>query len=424
MAHAMTIAEKILARASGREFVRSGEYVTARIDAAMMPDAFRLIRKVLKQAGIAEQDFRIWNPDRFFVVSDHRSPAADLAQAELNKDVRELAQSLGVKHFYGVFPGISHQVMMEEGNVAPGELVVGADSHTVTYGALNVASTGIGASEMAYVMATGELWFRVPETIRFEITGKLNKHVYSKDVLLYIAGRWSTDVAQYKAVEWCGEVVKAMSLDARMTIANMSVEIGAKFGLFEADEKTLDFARPRVRDRAFTPVFADPDAQLEAWHKIDGRSIVPQVALPHSVGNVVSVDQAAGKPIQQAVIATCCNGRIEDLQIAAEILKGRKVAPGVRLYIAPASWKLYKSAMVQGLLAQLLDAGAMIGNPACGFCTGYQGVLAKGESCIAATPRNFRGRMGSNEALIYLASPATVAASAVTGKITDPRGFE
>ena len=421
MPHGMTMAEKIMARASGRNQVLPGEYVTARIDAAMMPDAFRLIRNILAKAGIAEADFRIWNKERFVVFTDHQSPAMELGQAEWVQECRSLAKSLGVKHFYDVFPGISHQVMMEKGHVAPGELVVVADSHTVTYGALNAASTGIGASEMAYAIATGELWFRVPETVRFEITGQLAQHVYSKDVLLYVAGAWGTEVAQYKAVEWCGTAVSAMSLDARATIANMSVEIGAKFGLFEADEKTLEFVRPRVQDRGYEPVRADVDAPVEAWHRIDGSSLAPQVALPHSVGNVVDVSQAAGQPIDQAVIGSCCNGRIEDLQIAARVLKGHKVAPGVRLYIAPASWALYQEAMSLGLLAELMQAGAMIGNPACGFCTGYQGVLAPGEHCIAATPRNFKGRMGSNAANIYLASPATVAASAIAGRITDPR---
>ena len=420
MSQGMTIAEKILARAAGRDRVRPGEYVTARIDAAMMPDSFRLLRKVLQQAGIREQDFYIWDPERFVVVTDHRIPAANQQHAGVNAGSPELAKSLRVRHFYDVFPGVSHQVMMENGHVAPGELVVGADSHTTTYGALNVASTGIGASEMAYAVATGELWFRVPETIRYEITGQLGEHVHSKDVLLYVAGKWGTDAAQYKAVEWRGEAVEKMSLDARMTVANMSVEIGAKFGLFEADEKTLSYVSRRVT-REFTPMRSDPDADVEATHRIDAGKLAPQVALPHSVGNVVPVTQAAGQPITQAVIASCCNGRIEDLQIAARVLKGRKVAPGVRLYIAPATWMLYKEAMAQGILAELLEAGAMIGNPSCGFCTGYQGVLTDSDHCIAAVPRNFRGRMGSNKASIYLASPATVAASAVTGRITDPR---
>lgn len=420
MSQGMTIAEKILARTAGRDRVRPGEYVTARIDAAMMPDNFRLLRKILQQAGIKEPDFHIWNPDRFVVVTDHRIPAANLQHAEAMQEARELAKSLRVKHFYDVFPGISHQIMMEKGHVAPGDLVVGGDSHTTTYGALNVASTGIGASEMAYVLATGELWFRVPETIRYEITGRLAEHVHSKDVLLYVAGKWGTDAAQYKAVEWRGEAVAAMSLDARMTIANMSVEIGAKFGLFEADAQTMQYVSERVT-REFHPVSSDSDAEVEATHRIDASTLAPQVALPHSVGNVVEVTQAAGTPITQAVIATCCNGRIEDLEIAARILRGRKVAPGVRLYVAPASWTLYKEAMVSGVLAELLDAGAMIGNPACGFCTGFQGVLVDSDNCIAAVPRNFRGRMGSGKAGIYLASPATVAASAIAGCITDPR---
>lgn len=422
MPHGMTMAEKILARASGRERVRPGEYVTARIDSAMMPDAFRLIRRILAKAGIPESEFNIWDKERFVAITDHRVPAMDIDQAILGQEARSLAKSLGVKYFYDVLAGVSHQVMMEKGHAVPGDLIVGADSHTVTYGALNAASTGIGASEMAYVMATGELWFRVPETIRYEVTGKLGPQICSKDVLLYIAGKWSTEAAQYKSVEWCGEAVAAMSLDARATIANMSVEIGAKFGLFEADEKTLEFVRPRAK-RPFTPVFADQDAEFDAWHRIDGSAIAPQVALPHSVGNVVEVGKAAGQAIQQAVIATCCNGRIEDFEIAARVLKGRQVAPGVRLYVAPASWELYKDAMSRGLLMELIEAGAMIGNPACGFCTGFQGVLAPGEHCIAAVPRNFKGRMGSSDSSIYLASPATVAASAIAGRITDPREF-
>jgi len=310
--------------------------------------------------------------------------------------------------------------MHEKGHVRPGELIVGADSHTTTYGALNAAATGIGASEMAYVAQTGELWFRVPETIKFEISGKLSDFVYSKDVILYIAGKYSTDIAQYKAIEWTGSVVDGMSIDGRLTMGNMSVELGAKFGLLRADQKTIDYVKART-DKEFEPVESDSDAAYAESYLIKGSDIQPQVALPHNVGNVKNVSDLQDIAIDQAIIASCCHGRIEDLEIAARILKGKKVHPGIRFYVAPASWEIYKSALDKAIISTLIDSGVMIGNPSCGLCTGFQGVLAEGDRCIAATPRNFKGRMGSPNAEIYLASPATVAASAIKGKIADPR---
>lgn len=416
----MTIVEKILARASGREKVSPGEYVTAKIDAAMMPENFRLLRAILKQAGVSEEEFKLWDPERLVVSLDHWVPPAELATAENQKLTRELAKKFGVKYFYDVFAGVCHQVMVEKGHARPGELVVGADSHTTTYGALNAASTGIGASEMAYVLQTGELWFRVPETIKFEIEGKLADSVYSKDVLLYVAGKYGTEIAQYKAVEWTGPVIDQMSLDGRLTMGNMSVEIGAKFGIFRADQKTIDFVKART-DKPFKPVESDPDAVYEKIYPVAGSEIEPQVALPHNVGNVVKASEVKETKIDQAVIASCCHGRMEDLEIAVKMLEGKKVYPGVRFYVAPASWEVYREALKRGIFSKLVDSGVLIGNPSCGLCTGFQGVLAAGEKCIAATPRNFKGRMGSPEAEIYLASPATVAASAIMGKIVDPR---
>ncbi|MBW1736651.1 MAG: 3-isopropylmalate dehydratase large subunit [Deltaproteobacteria bacterium] len=416
----MNIAEKILARASGKSRVSPNEYVTAKIDMAMMPENFRLIRNILKKSGIREESFRIWDPDRFVAIIDHRVPPASLATAESHRLMRDLARRLKVKHFYDVFPGVCHQVMVEKGHVLPGNLIVGADSHTTTYGALNAASTGIGASEMAYVLYTGELWFRVPETIQIEVSGRLPDHVLSKDIILLLAGRFGTDMAQYKAIEWTGSAVEALSLDARLTMSNMSVELGAKFGLFEADEKTLSYVNSRT-DRPFEPVKPDTDANYAQSLTVDGSTLEPQVALPHNVGNVRKASEVQDVHIDQAVIASCCHGRLEDMEIAAKMLKGRKVHPGVRFYVSPASWDEYKAAMEKGILGALMGAGVMIGNPSCGFCTGFQGVLAKGERCIAAAPRNFKGRMGSPDAEIYLGSPATVTASAITGKITDPR---
>jgi len=416
----MTIVEKILARASGQKKVSPGEYVTARIDMALMNEMIRLIQPVLSKAGIRQETFRLWDPERLVVGIDHRVPPTEVPFADHQKRSREFAKKLGIKYFYDVAGGVAHQFMVEKGHVRPGELIVGTDSHTTTYGALNAAGTGIGASEMTYVIHMGELWFMVPETLLFEINGTLPDLVYSKDIVLYIAGKYTTEVAQYKAIEWKGPVIDAMSIDGRLAMGNMSVELGAKFGLFRADKKVIDYVKART-NKPFTPVEPDPDAQYAQTYRIDGSHIEPQVALPHSVGNVKKASEVKSIRIDQAVIASCTNGRMEDLEIAAKILKGKKVHPDVRFYVAPPSWEVYKEAMDKGVLSTLLDSGAMIGNASCGFCTGYQGVLSKGERCIAATPRNFKGRMGSPEAEIYLASAATVAASALKGEICDPR---
>ncbi len=327
----MTMVEKILARASGQTKVRANDYVTARIDAAMAQDFFRLIPGILKKGGIPEEGFRIWDKERFIVVLDHNVPTSTLLAAKNYKQARAFASKLGVKYFYDVFPGISHQIMHEKGHVLPGALIVGTDSHTTTYGALNAASCGIGASEMAYVIQTGELWFAVPETIRFDVMGKLPPRLSSKDVLLYVAGKYGTEVAQYRAIEWTGPAVDAMSLDARLAVANMSVEIGAKFGLFRADEKTLSYLSSRTAG-PLSPVEPDPDAVYAASYAIDASSLAPQVALPHNVGNVKPVTDVKGTPIDQAIIASCANGRIEDLECAAAMVKGKKIAKGVRFY--------------------------------------------------------------------------------------------
>ncbi len=416
----MNMVEKILARASGKRPVSPGEYVTAKIDMAMMPENFRLIRDVLREANIKEELFRIWDTERFVVVIDHRVPPTTITTAENHNLMRRLAKKLGVKYFYDVFEGVSHQVMIEKGHVRPGELIVGADSHTTTYGALNAAATGIGASEMAYVIYTGELWFRVPETIRFEINGRLNKLIHSKDIILYIAGKYGTEIAQYKAIEWVGSAIDEMSLDSRLTMSNMSVELGAKFGIFRADEKVIEYLQDRT-DREFEWVDSDPDAVYSENYFINASDLEPMVSLPHNVGNVVKAKEVKDIEIDQAVIASCCHGRLEDLEIAVSLLKGKKVHPNVRFYIAPASWEVFREALKSGIIGQLIEAGVMIGNPSCGFCTGIQGVLSANDRCIASVPRNFKGRMGSPDAEIYLASPATVTASAILGRIADPR---
>lgn len=416
----MTIVEKILARASGRSIVSPYEYVTANIDIAMMPAFLRKLIRMCTEAGIRQESLKIWDLEKFVLVLDHRVPPTQVIMAEDQKFVREAAKKLNVKYFYDVYPGIGHQIMCEKGHVLPGQLIVGTDSHTTIYGALNAASTGIGASEMAYVLQTGELWFMVPETIKFEIRGKLPDLVFSKDVGLYIAGKYGTEVAQYKAIEWTGSTIYDMSIDSRLTLSNMSVELGAKFGLFEADQKTIDYVKARTNNK-FKPVRSDPNANYAETYSIDVSDIEPKVALPHDVGNVINVSELKDVKIDQAVIASCCNGRVEDLEIAANLIKGRKVHPGVRFYAAPASWDVYKEAIDKGIISTLIDSGVMIGYPSCGFCGGSLGTLAAGEKCIAANPRNFKGRMGSPDAEIYLASPATVTASAIKGRIVDPR---
>ena len=416
----MTIAEKIIARAAGRSRVTPGEYVTAKIDVAMMNDNIRYIPELLEKAGIGKGAFKIWDRQRFVVVIDHRVPAPSVMDAANQKKARAAAASLDVGYFYDVFEGVSHQVMVEKGHTLPGELVVGADSHATTYGALNTLGTGIGVTEMAYVAKTGQLWFKVPETIRFDLKGNLPDYISAKDIALFVAGFYGTGMAQYQAIEWGGQGAAALSIDGRLTLANMSLELGAKFAVFQADRKTDEFLHTRAR-RAFQAVDPDSDARYIQTLSLDLSSLAPQVACPHNVGNVSNIAEVVGIPIQQAVIASCCNGRIEDIETAVRILKGRKIGKGVRFYVNPVSREVYQMALKRGMISALIEAGVMIGIPSCGFCNYFGGAMAPGETCIAALPRNFKGRMGSPDAEIYLASPATVAASAVAGVIVDPR---
>jgi 3-isopropylmalate/(R)-2-methylmalate dehydratase large subunit len=335
--------------------------------------------------------------------------------------IRKLTESAGIQFFYGEREGVGHQVMMEMGHVRPGALIVGTDSHTCTYGALGAAATGIGTTEMAYVLARGELYFRVPETIRIELNGSLAPQVSAKDIILSIAGRFGTEMALYQALEYSGDGASNLSMDGRMTICNMAVELGAKFGFFEADERALDYLEGRLQDNPQS-LAADPGAEYVTTEEIELDSLEPVVACPHSVGNVKPAKELQGTAIQQAVLGSCTNGRIEDLQAAASILVGKSVAPSTRLYVYPASRRIYLEAVRSGLIETLAQAGAIICNPGCGPCFGaHLGLLGPGEACISSTNRNFKGRMGSAEAGIYLASPATVAASAIRGTITDPR---
>jgi len=312
-------------------------------------------------------------------------------------------------------------VMPENGQVRPGEVIVGADSHTCTYGAFGAFATGIGSTEMAAVFATGKLWFKVPGVIKVNVTGKLQSMVTPKDVTLNIVGRIGADGAIYKGLEFCGSTIRDMSVDGRMVLSNMAVEMGAKAGIIEPDQKTLDYVKSRT-DKPFKPVKSDPEAKYEQVVDLDVSNLEPQVAVPHSVDNVKPVSEVEDVEVDQGFIGSCTNGRLEDLQSAAQILKGKKIARGVRLIVIPASQEIYLNALNEGLMKTFMDAGATIGNPNCGPCLGgHMGILAEGEACISSSNRNFVGRMGSIKSFVYLASPATVAASAITGKITDPR---
>jgi homoaconitate hydratase family protein len=413
----MTMAEKVLARASGKGEVKPGEYVTARVDVAMAHEGAGGVFGIFNSEGIE----KVWDPEKIVMLLDHYVPATNVGIAGLHKSIRESVKKFGIKNWYDMKAGICHQVMPEKGHALPGELVLATDSHTTLYGALGAASSGIGVSEMAYVMGTGELWMRVPETIKFVLSGELKPRIMSKDIILSIAGKYTTEVAQYKAVEFVGPLADSMSMSSRMTVSNMGVEIGAKFAFFNADETTLEFLKGRT-DKPVAPFKADPDATYVKIYEEDLSDLVPQVAFPHDVGNVRPISEVGEVAVNQAFIGSCTNGRLEDLEMAAGILKGKTVHPDTRLIVFPASSEVYLDAMRSGVLATLIEAGGVICNPGCGPCLGgHMGLLSEGERCIASSNRNFKGRMGSPDSEVYLASPATVAASAIAGKIVDPR---
>ena len=416
----MTISEKILARASGREEVRAGEIVKARVDVAMMPDLTTILSfRAMREMG---RD-HVWDRDRIVIVLDHVAPASSINAAKIHADIRRIAEEQRIKHFYDVNAGVCHQVLAERGHVKPGMLVVGADSHTCTHGAFGAFATGVGSTDMGAVLATGRIWLKVPETIRVVVEGALPDYTAPKDVILHIVGEIGADGATYNAVEFSGDTVKAMSVPGRMTLCNMSVEMGAKTGIVEPDEKTLAHLRGRAEGPLET-VRSDADAEYKAVHHFDVGGLEPQVACPDRVDNAKPVSQVEGTPIDQVFIGSCTNGRMEDLEAAAAILRGRHVHPNVRLLVVPASREVYLDAMDAGLLRVFAEAGGLVCNPSCGACFGgHIGILAPGEVGLATSNRNFRGRQGSPEAEVYLASPATAAASAINGVITDPRGL-
>ncbi|HOB74056.1 MAG TPA: 3-isopropylmalate dehydratase large subunit [Phycisphaerae bacterium] len=412
----MTMAEKILARSAGRSTTIAGEIVEAAVNVAMSHENAGMVLHHFKTIGAS----RVWDPERIVIVFDHRIPAESERTATTHKTIREFVRAQGIRNFYDINVGICHQVLPEHGHSRPGELLVGTDSHTTTHGAFGCFGTGIGATEMACVWATGKLWLRVPETIRIEVTGQFPAFVSAKDLVLYVIGKLGADGADYKAVEYAGPTIDAMTIASRMVLSNLSMEMGAKVAFVEPDEKTVRYVRERT-DVPFEPIFPDRDAKYVQTLKVDVSTLRPQIACPHAVDNVKPIDEVGEVKVNQALLGSCTNGRLEDLQVAASILRGRKVHPETRMLVIPASWAIYEEAMKAGLLFDLIGAGAVICNPGCGPCLGvHQGILAPGERCISSTNRNFQGRMGSPEAEVYLGSPAVVAASAVAGRIIDP----
>ena len=415
----MNITEKILAKASGKKVVYPGDIVDANVDVIMVHDLTGpLAIEAFKKIGIQ----KVWDNKKIVVILDHQVPAESVKAAELHKTMRLFAKDQNLKIYDVGRGGICHQVMPEKGHVTPGTVIVGADSHTCTYGAFGAFATGIGSTEAAAVFATGKIWFKVPSTIKISVKGELQKFVTPKDLILAIIGKMRVDGAIYKAAEFTGPTIKKMSMAGRMTLCNMAVEMGAKNGIIEPNEITRDFLEGRVKSLPdFKALKSDQNSVYESTVEFDVSKMKPQVACPSSVDNVKPVSEVGNVPIEQAFIGSCTNGRIEDLRYAAQILKGKKVKDGVRALVIPASQEVYRQAMKEGLLEIFTDAGAIVCGSACGPCLGgHIGLLAAGETCVSTSNRNFIGRMGSTQANVYLASPVTVAASAVMGKITDP----
>jgi len=413
---AKTFAQKVLSRASGKD-VYPGDIVSAKIDLAMSHENAALVLRSFKEMGAKQ----IWDLEKVVLLFDHRIPANTTKAAEGHRAVRQFVQEEGLPNFYDLREGICHQVLPEKGHALPGTLIVGTDSHTTTYGAFGAFSTGIGATEMAAVWATGELWMKVPQTLRFHLNGKLDGPVSAKDVILHLIGKMGADGCDYRCAEFTGPVVDDMTISGRMTMCNMSMEMGAKAGVTFPDEKTKEYLKGRTKV-PWQPVLTDEGAEVEKDIDVDLNDLSPQVAYPHSVDNVKSVEEMVGIPVDQAVIGSCTNGRAEDLLAAEKVLRGRKIPNSVRLIVVPASREVYLWAADSGILSSLVRSGAIVTNPGCGPCLGaHQGLLAAGERCIATTNRNFKGRMGSPDSEVYLASPATVAASALKGAIADPR---
>lgn len=411
-----TLAEKILLAHSDLKEISPGQFVECDIDLIMVHEQLGgRIHKEYEKLGI---DY-VWDPNKIFFILDHWVPAPTISAAQMHQDCRAFAEKYNFIHNIGMDKGICHQVLPEMGFSRPGMLIVGSDSHTTTYGAFNCLSTGIGATDVSVVFATGKLWFKVPESFKINFVGELNKGIMSKDIILKIIGDITTKGAIYKSLEFHG--IESLSIDGRMTISNMVVEAGAKFGVFLSDNKLENWIQKRSKEE-YNIIHPDKEAIYEKTLEYNLSEISPMVAKPSSPGNADEIENVEGIEIDQAFLGSCTNGRIEDLRIAAKILKGKSINPKTRFIITPASKEVYITAMKEGLLDIFINAGAVVTHSTCGACIGgHMGVLGEGEVCISSTNRNFVGRMGAASSQVYLASPATVTASAIYGKITDPR---
>ncbi len=423
----MTLVEKILARATGQKSVKAGDVLEPRVDLAMSHENAALVinqfNEIFQGTGFPAD---VWDPSKIAIIFDHRVPAESSKTATNQKKIREFVSKQGIKKFHdirGDEGGICHQILPENGYVRPGAVVVGTDSHTTSHGALGAFAFGIGATEMASVWTLGKvLNVEVPGTIKVVVNGDFPRHVCPKDLILYLIGQLTAEGANFKVIEFHGETIRKMSTSGRLTLANMSVEAGATSGLIPPDAETLRYLKEEahVTDELLS-IGPDPDARYDRTIEIDASKLTPQIACPHTVDNVKPIGHVKNIRVNQVVIGSCTNGRLEDLEAAAKILKGKKVAGGVRMLVFPASWRIYKEALRRGYLVDLMDAGAVIMNPNCGCCLGvHQGALGDGDVAISTTNRNFKGRMGNPNSEVYLSSAAVAAASAVTGTITEP----
>ena len=413
----MTMTQKILAAHAGLDSVTAGQLIEAKLDVVMAND----ITGPMALPIFRQMADKVFDKDKVVLVPDHFTPNKDIKSAENSKSIREFAKNQGLSwYFEQGKSGVEHAILPEAGVVAAGECIIGADSHTCTYGALGAFSTGVGTTDIATGMAMGELWFKVPSAIKFVLTGKPGKYVSGKDIIIHIIGKIGVDGALYKSMEFVGEGIKYLSMDDRFTICNMAIEAGGKNGIFPVDEKTIEYLKEHSK-RDFKVYEADPDAEYDEEYTIDLSELKPTVSFPHLPENTRTIDEVGDIAIDQVVIGSCTNGRIEDMRIAAEILKGRKVKKGLRCIVIPATQAIYLQSMKEGLLETFIEAGAVVSTPTCGPCLGgYMGILAEGERCVSTTNRNFVGRMGHVDSEIYLASPAVAAASAITGKVSGP----
>ena len=414
----LNIIEKILSKASGMKEVVPDQIIDAKIDYAMINEITGyLVANYFRDVGAK----KVWDPNRIAIILDHTIPAPTAEAAELHRIVRAFAREFSIPGFYDVGRGgVCHQVMMEKGYVKPGEVIVGADSHTVTYGSLGAFSTGIGSTEMTSVFITGRLWFKVPKVVKIEVSGEFSKFVGAKDLFLHVAKEIGFSGATYMGLEFGGSTVRDMSVSSRMTLCNMAIEVGAKAGIVEPDDKATNYVKSKTSD-SFTLLKSDKDAEYERTMDIDVTNMSPQVACPDAVDNVKTVSELDNIELDQIYLGSCTNGRIQDLQVAANILKGKKVSTRTRLIVVPASQEIFVEAMNTGLIQTFVEAGAAIATASCGACYGgHLGILASGETCLSTTNRNFIGRMGDPNSKLYLSSPAVAAASALTGQITDP----